>query len=91
MPSGSSLKTSKAHFGSLDRGDIGVEASAAIIKMHSKLLRPTDGLANSSVRDIFQDNTGTLWFATGWGVSRYDGQKFNNFVFDGPYGDEHPT
>ena len=46
----------------------------------------TDGLANSSVRDIFQDNTGTLWFATGWGVSRYDGQKFNNFVFDGPMG-----
>ena len=45
-----------------------------------------DGLPDNNIRDIFQDKTGTLWFATGYGVSRYDGQKFNNLIADGPIG-----
>ena len=45
-----------------------------------------DGLPDNNIRDIFQDKTGTLWFATGYGVSRYDGRKFNNLIVDGPMG-----
>ena len=45
-----------------------------------------DGLPDDSIRDIFQDRTGTIWFATGYGVSRYDGQKFNNLIVDVPIG-----
>ena len=45
-----------------------------------------DGLPDNSIRDIFQDEAGTIWFATGHGVSRYDGQKFNNLIVDAPMG-----
>ena len=45
-----------------------------------------DGLPDNNIRDIFQDKTGTIWFATGYGVSRYDGRKFNNLIVDGPMG-----
>ena len=46
-----------------------------------------DGLGNMSVRDIYQDSDGTLWFGTGsftWlkggGVSCYDGERFITFT-----------
>jgi len=46
-----------------------------------------DGLGSMSVRDIYQDSDGTLWFGTGsftWvkggGVSCYDGEKFITFT-----------
>jgi len=44
-----------------------------------------DGLPDPSVRDMFQDRDGYVWFATGGGgVSRYDGQEFLTFtVADG--------
>jgi signal transduction histidine kinase/ligand-binding sensor domain-containing protein/DNA-binding response OmpR family regulator len=41
-----------------------------------------DGLANNSVRAIFQDNEGYLWFGTLNGLSRYDGKQFKSFVYD---------
>jgi len=41
-----------------------------------------DGLANNSVRSIFQDREGYLWFGTLNGLSRYDGQQFKTFIFD---------
>jgi ligand-binding sensor domain-containing protein len=34
------------------------------------------GLADDSVRDIFEDDGGNLWFATLDGLSRYDGQTW---------------
>lgn len=34
------------------------------------------GLASNSVRDIFEDNVGNLWFATLNGLSCYDGQTW---------------
>ncbi|MDA3879108.1 MAG: response regulator [Prolixibacteraceae bacterium] len=40
-----------------------------------------DGLANNSVRTIFQDNEGYLWFGTLNGLSRYDGQQFKTFDY----------
>nr|HPR33214.1 two-component regulator propeller domain-containing protein [Prolixibacteraceae bacterium] len=40
-----------------------------------------DGLANNSVRTLFQDEEGYLWFGTLNGLSRYDGQKFKTFQY----------
>lgn len=41
-----------------------------------------DGLANHSVRTMFQDQQGYLWFGTLNGLSRYDGQQFKTFDYD---------
>ena len=38
-----------------------------------------DGLPSSTVYDILQDSSGHLWFATDYGVTRYDGYRFENF------------
>ncbi|MEQ9308696.1 MAG: two-component regulator propeller domain-containing protein [Balneolaceae bacterium] len=38
-----------------------------------------DGLSESVVNDILQDNEGYLWFATGYGLNRFDGINFENF------------
>ena len=51
-----------------------------------KVFTTADGLARDTVKDIFEDETGTLWFATSSGVSRYDGEKFNNIIVNGPIG-----
>ena len=42
-----------------------------------------DGLADNLVRAIVEDRKGNLWFATAaGGVSKYDGQHFQNFTTD---------
>lgn len=41
-----------------------------------------DGLSSGNVYGIAQDAQGFLWFATGDGLSRYDGYAFRNFRFD---------
>lgn len=51
-----------------------------------KIFTTADGLARDTVKDIFEDGTGTLWFATSSGVSQYDGEKFNNIIVNGPTG-----
>lgn len=37
-----------------------------------------DGLANDRVTNIYEDKTGTIWFGTEGGASRYDGKSFRN-------------
>ena len=39
-----------------------------------------DGLPSNDVYDIQQDADGSLWFATGDGICRYDGSQFFNFT-----------
>ena len=51
-----------------------------------KIFTTADGLARDTVMDIFEDEAGTLWFATGSGVGQYDGEKFNNIIANGPMG-----
>lgn len=41
-----------------------------------------EGLSFGVVNSITQDNDGLMWFATGDGVSRFDGTAFKNFKFD---------
>ena len=38
-----------------------------------------DGLVHSSVRSIYQDHKGCLWFGTNEGLSRFDGYGFVNY------------
>lgn len=53
-----------------------------------RIFTTADGLAASTVKDIFEDQAGTLWFATGAGVSRYNGEKFDTLNLNGPMGME---
>ncbi len=39
-------------------------------------LNVEDGLSQSSVYNIFQDDYGFMWFSTGDGLDRYDGKEF---------------
>jgi ligand-binding sensor domain-containing protein len=39
-----------------------------------------DGLVQSQINKIFQDNKGYLWISTRFGVSRFDGIHFENFT-----------
>jgi ligand-binding sensor domain-containing protein len=39
-----------------------------------------DGLPSSEIFDIVQDSTGNIWFATGYGISRYDGYNFQTYT-----------
>lgn len=41
-----------------------------------------DGLAGSTVYGLTQDKDGFLWFATDFGISRFDGKRFKNFTTD---------
>ena len=45
-------------------------------------LTSKDGLASLVIYDIVQDKHGFLWFATGNGLSRYDGYTFKNYLPD---------
>ena len=47
---------------------------------------PADGLLRDNVKDMFEDKTGMLWFATSSGVNRYDGEKITSLIFNGPIG-----
>lgn len=42
----------------------------------------TSGLPSNSVYDIFQDSKGFMWFATGKGLCRYDGNNTKVFTAD---------
>lgn len=41
-----------------------------------------DGLPSSEVYQVKQDSKGYIWFATGNGVSRFDGYEFKNFSLE---------
>ena len=51
-----------------------------------RVFTTADGLARDTVKDIFEDEAGTLWFATSSGMSHYDGETFNTITVNGPMG-----
>ena len=51
----------------------------ASIELRSVHITTNDGIANNSIRYIFQDSKGFIWFGTLNGLSRYDGNSFVNF------------
>jgi signal transduction histidine kinase/ligand-binding sensor domain-containing protein len=45
-------------------------------------LSTSDGLSQTRVAQIVQDNQGFMWFGTQYGINRYDGSEFKLFVHD---------
>ncbi len=45
-------------------------------------INTSDGLSQSGVSDIIQDNLGFMWFATQYGLNRFDGKNFDYFYDD---------
>ncbi|WP_299182034.1 hybrid sensor histidine kinase/response regulator transcription factor [uncultured Aquimarina sp.] len=40
-----------------------------------------NGLSNNWVSDIFQDEDGFMWFATQYGLNRFDGQSYKKYTY----------
>ena len=53
--------------------------SALIPDMKFRRLDTRDGLSNSQVNRMLRDSRGFLWFATPYGLNRYDGYRFRTF------------
>lgn len=53
-----------------------------------RIFTTAEGISDNRIRNIFEDQAGTLWLSTGNGVSRYDGEKFNNIIMEAPIGME---
>ena len=54
-----------------------VEAKGSNLRFDA--LSVADGLPNSTIWDMAQDDSGRIWFATSRGLSRYDGYEFRNY------------
>lgn len=51
----------------------------AFIEIQSRQLTTGDGVANNSIRNMYQDSKGFIWMSTLNGLSRYDGSSFVSF------------
>ena len=51
-------------------------AASASVEVQATLMTTDDGIANNSVRYIYQDCKGFIWMGTMNGLSRYDGNTF---------------
>ena len=49
----------------------------------------SDGLSQSNVSTLIQDNTGSIWVGTQDGLNRFDGQTFETFIPDNTEGVEN--
>ena len=49
-------------------------------EFYTKNYTVNDGLPSSGILDMLQDGEGYLWFATGYGICRYDGYEFKTFT-----------
>ena len=58
------------------------------IDVKAKFITMDDGLVNNTVRYIYQDSKGFIWFATINGLSRYDGYNFKTLM---PRNDGKPS
>jgi signal transduction histidine kinase/ligand-binding sensor domain-containing protein/CheY-like chemotaxis protein len=45
-------------------------------------LKVEDGLSQSTVRTIFQDHMGFMWFGTDIGINKFDGSEFTVYKYD---------
>ena len=48
-------------------------------KMNLQKFSVKEGLIQSTVKQIEQDNYGNLWLATNYGLSKFNGKTFENF------------
>jgi ligand-binding sensor domain-containing protein len=65
---------------------LNIQLSGSLLKAQppftSKTFTTADGLVNNSVTSICQDKTGFLWIGTLYGVSRFDGFEFKNYLYN---------
>jgi len=59
------------------------------VKIHSqntsfvfKNYNVKDGLADNNILSMYQDSRGFMWFGTHEGLSRFDGTRFKNYIFN---------
>ncbi len=63
---------------------LGAGAECGAARLPVRRYTTNDGLARNSVHQVLKDRDGFLWFATGEGISRFDGYTFTNYrVIDG--------
>lgn len=60
---------------------IGPQLHAQYYNLAFRNLASINGLSQSEVICVFEDNQGFLWVGTGYGLTRYDGLEFRNYVF----------
>lgn len=60
---------------------IGIHANPSYT-IHTESLTTSNGLSNNTVRHIYQDSKGFIWFSTLNGLNRYDGNTFRTFLPD---------
>ena len=51
-------------------------------ELHFKHLNVEDGLSQSTVRAIFQDKMGFMWFGTDIGINKFDGSEFTVYKYN---------
>ncbi|MDO4164462.1 MAG: two-component regulator propeller domain-containing protein [Bacteroides sp.] len=54
-------------------------ANSSIYSLRFKQLTTIDGLPSDEVQKVFQDREGFIWFATRYGICRYDGYRTRVF------------
>lgn len=57
---------------------LGLRATASV-EVHATHMTTDDGVANNSIRYIYQDSKGFIWMGTLSGLSRYDGNTFVSY------------
>lgn len=59
------------------------QSIAASVEVRSTHMTTGDGVANNSIRYIYQDSKGFIWMGTLNGLSRYDGNSFVTYRPEG--------
>ena len=58
---------------------LGIILSVSAQEFNTQFYTTHDGLTENEVKDIYQDREGFFWFATGNGISRFDGYRFKSY------------
>jgi signal transduction histidine kinase/ligand-binding sensor domain-containing protein len=66
---------------------ISIFVTAQAPRLHFQYMSQKDGLSNTFVTCMAQDSSGYIWIGTVEGLSRFDGQNFNNYRPNGNKGE----
>ena len=61
---------------------VSISAFSQEIKVKFEKISLEHGLSQNSIRSIFQDSKGFMWFGSGEGLNRYDGYNIDAFTHD---------
>ncbi|MGL1885583.1 MAG: ATP-binding protein [Reichenbachiella sp.] len=66
-------------FGSDKHGLVKITSWTATDLVDVQYLTTKDGLSNNSVRSIYEDSDGIMWFGSNDGLNAYDGENFESY------------